>query len=869
MLLEQYGKFKKAELEESPFRCLLNTKIEINPHQINAFCAAIQALKTGGIVLADEVGLGKTIEAGLTLKYVLDSGAKRVLIALPATLRKQWEVELEEKFSLKATILDRLTVESNLSFWKSCLENRDKVRIVITSYDYSSKLMQRFPNLKWDFIIIDEAHNLRNVFHGTKRAKRLYELSKGIPKILLTATPLQNSLSDLHGLISFIDPRIFGSEKVFNKRFIEGQDYPELKRELIPVLYRTLRRDVGKYMDFKNRECRTIDFALSPDEVELYMRVNNFLKKDVLYSIPNANKGLIVLVIRKLLASSSYALIETFEVLKNRLQKLYEGTKSANAQDGFALFWDFIEDEIDESAFEEIDDEDTLFQKQQIQAEMDEVDAIIETASRIQSNAKIKALKTAIHTAFEYQGKQNIPQKVVVFTESKRTQKYIAAELCKDGFEEDDILLFNGDFNDAMTKEIYRAWQVKNFGKTNYGRSVEYKHAIVDYFKEHSKVLIVTDAGSEGLNLQFCNTVINYDLPWNPQKIEQRIGRCHRYGQKYDVVAINLLNTGNEADRRVYEILSKKFELFDGIFGASDIAIGALESGTSFEKTILDIYQHCRTRAEFKKAFDRLDRHLDAKRNKKTVQLRSVLMTDSDEAKGAALERTKNDIDRYLQQVDFWSQVAEPDVEGNLSYWKIDNWGEKTFGSHGTLFVGAFCKSNNEMLFPVLLLCDDRGRYIDFTEDDIVQALETVDDDDVRYFKPTNEEMDSYRNIYDTLVQEMLSKYQAASKPVMDYNKRKVENWADIQREQLNIQIAEMNAEIDELSAEATAAKDFLEKVDIRKKVDEKKKQLQKVQTAFHQKVASIQEEAEREIAEFNQQFDIQPILLINVVLKF
>ena len=869
MLLEQYGKFKKAELEESPFRCLLNTKIEINPHQINAFCAAIQALKTGGIVLADEVGLGKTIEAGLTIKYVLDSGAKRVLIALPATLRKQWEVELEEKFSLKTTILDRLTVESNLSFWKSCLENRDKVRIVITSYDYSSKLMQRFPNLKWDFIIIDEAHNLRNFFHGTKRAKRLYELSKGIPKILLTATPLQNSLSDLHGLISFIDPRIFGSEKVFNKRFIEGQDYPELKRELIPVLYRTLRRDVGKYMDFKKRECRTIDFALSPDEVELYMRVNNFLKRDVLYSIPNANKGLIVLVIRKLLASSSYALIETFEVLKNRLQKLYEGTKSANAQDGFALFWDFIEDEIDESAFEEIDDEDTLFQKQQIQAEMDEVDAIIETASRIQSNAKIKALKTAIHTAFEYQGKQNIPQKVVVFTESKRTQKYIAAELCKDGFEEDDILLFNGDFNDAMTKEIYRAWQVKNFGKTNYGRSVEYKHAIVDYFKEHSKVLIVTDAGSEGLNLQFCNTVINYDLPWNPQKIEQRIGRCHRYGQKYDVVAINLLNTGNEADRRVYEILSKKFELFDGIFGASDIAIGALESGTSFEKTILDIYQHCRTRAEFKKAFDRLDRHLDAKRNKKAVQLRSILMTDSDEAKGAALERTKNDIDRYLQQVDFWSQVAEPDVEGNLSYWKIDNWGEKTFGSHGTLFVGAFCKSNNEMLFPVLLLCDDRGRYIDFTEDDIVQALETVDDDDVRYFKPTNEEMDSYRNIYDTLVQEMLSKYQAASKPVMNYNKRKVENWADIQREQLNIQIAEMNAEIDELSAEATAAKDFLEKVDIRKKVDEKKKQLQKVQTAFHQKVASIQEEAEREIAEFNQQFDIQPILLVNVVLKF
>ena len=135
LLLEQYGKFKKIELKQSPFSCLLNTNIEVNPHQINAFCAAVQALKTGGIVLADEVGLGKTIEAGLTLKYVLNSGAKRVLIVLPATLRKQWEVELEEKFNIQATILDRYTVESNLSFRKSSMEKREKNRIIITSND--------------------------------------------------------------------------------------------------------------------------------------------------------------------------------------------------------------------------------------------------------------------------------------------------------------------------------------------------------------------------------------------------------------------------------------------------------------------------------------------------------------------------------------------------------------------------------------------------------------------------------------------------------------------------------------------------------------------------------------------------------------
>lgn len=868
LLLEQYSWYKKKALEASPYHCLLDSNIQLNPHQINAYCAAVQSLHTGGIVLADEVGLGKTIEAGLSLKHAIADGARHILIALPATLRKQWEIELQEKFGLEAFILDRLTVESDAYHWQSWLEKGSHVRIVLASYDYSSKLMQRFPNVKWDLIIIDEAHNLRNVFHGTKRAKRLYELTQGIPKILLTATPLQNSLNDLHGLISFIDPRIFGSERLFNKRFIEGEDYAELKRELSPVLYRTLRRDVARYMEFRKRTCRTVDFTLSPDEVELYMRVNNFLKRDTLYSIPTANRGLIVLVIRKLLASSSYALIETFEVLRNRLEKLYQGTKSASAQEGFDLFWAYVEDEIDESGLEEEEDPDTAFQKQQIQEEMDEVDAILATAERIKVNAKIIALKQAIHTALKFQKEHGIPQKVVIFTESKRTQKYIAAELRREGFEEDDILLFNGDFDDAMTKEIYRAWQVKNHGNTNYGRSVEYKHAIVDYFREHARILIVTDAGSEGLNLQFCNTVINYDLPWNPQKIEQRIGRCHRYGQEHDVVAVNLLNTQNEADRRVYEILSKKFELFEGVFGASDVALGILESGTSFESMILDIYQHCDTRAEFKKAFDKLDRQLDAKRNKKARELRALLMTESEDAKGAALEKTKAAIDTYLAEVDYWSQFAEPEVDRTIHYWRIDNWGVDTFGEHGTLFIGAFC-DGAKLLFPVLLLCDENGKFIDFSEQDIVATLEKANDDDIHYFTPMDTEMALFNRIYERLTIEMAKKYRASMQPVKEYNKRKIENWVGIQTEQLNLQIADMQEEIKALEAQEAAAKDFLEKVDIRKKITEKRKALIKFQSDFHKKATQIQNAAWQEQKEFADRLEIQPLLLVNIVLKF
>ena len=870
LLLEQYGRFKRMELKKSPFHFLLASEshIDPNPHQINAFCAAIDAMKTGGMVLADEVGLGKTIEAGLVLRYMLESGAKKVLIALPASLRKQWELELEDKFDLSSVILDRLTVEHDAKNWHRKLADRQGVMIVITSYDYSSKLMKRFPDVKWDFLIIDEAHNLRNL-NSTKRAKRLYALSGGIPKILLTATPLQNSLMDLYGLISFIDPRIFGSEQVFRQRYMKDEDYDGLKRELTPVLYRTLRKDVADYMHFVKRICRTVDFELSPDEIELYERVNLFLKRDALYSIPASNRGLIILVIRKLMASSSFALVETFEVLKKRLEKLYEGTRSADAQEGFDLFWSFVEDEIDESGFEETEDEDTAAQKAYIQAEMDKVNTITDVAKRIKTNSKVTALKQALEIGFSYQRDNGIAQKAVVFTESKRTQKYIAAELRKSGYSEDDILLFNGDFDDTMTKEIYRAWQVKNFGNANYGRSVEYKHAIVDYFKEHAKILICTDAGSEGLNLQFCNTVINYDLPWNPMRIEQRIGRCHRYGQQNDVVAINLLNTQNEADKRVYEILSKKFELFEGVFGASDIALGALESGTSFEKMVLDIYQSCNTTTEFRKAFDKLDRKLNAKRDKNARKLRSILITESSGAKKQALEGTRKDIDHYLQEVDYWDKVAEPEVFSDIQYWKVDDWGEQTIGAHGYLFLGAMC-NNADILFPVLLLCDQEGKYVDFEEDDLVPELEKIDDSTVRYFKPTDDENTMFRKTYDNLVTEMLDKLDRQTEPVREYNRRKIENWIRIQNEQLVVQYQEMNAEIEELREEEKASNNFYEKIDIRKKADQKQKKLELFQASFHERGSRFRADGEREIAEFNRSLEIDnPILLISVVLKF
>lgn len=872
LLIQQYGKCKREWLDKQPFSCLLDTHIDINPHQVDAFCCAVNSLKTGGIILADEVGLGKTIEAGLVLKYVIKSGAKKILLVLPASLRKQWEIELAEKFKFKedeVKILDRAAINFDpIGLVDNWLLVKNKLNIAITSYDFSSKLMKKYPSVKWDFIIIDEAHNLRNVFNGTKRAKRLYDLSQGIPKILLTATPLQNRLTDLHGLVSFIDDKVFGSQKAFDKQYSEEHNYAELKRNLSPVLYRTLRKDVSKYMNFANRECRTFDFELSPDEKILYAQVNEFLKSDNLYCLPTSNKNLIILVIRKLLASSSFALIETFEVMRERLEKLQQGTKSAKALEGFDLFWQYLEDEIDEDDFNK-DDDDLKFQHQQIQQEIDKIDAIIATAEKIKVNAKIKALKNAISAAFDMQRERGIAEKVVIFTESKRTQNYISNELIVAGYSDDDIVLFNGENSDEKTKRIYQAYRVKNFGKTNYGPAVERKHAIVDYFERNAKILILTDAGSEGLNLQFCNTVINYDLPWNPMKIEQRIGRCHRYGQKNDVVAINLLNTSNAADKRVYEILSKKFELFDGVFGASNIALGILESGMDFEREILDIYQRCNTSAEITRAFDKLDRQLDAKRNAKAKQLRDILLSKSSEDKISDLDQVKKDIDRYLRQVEYWDNIEDEDIGlAPINIWRTPDWGERTIGSHGFLFIGALY-NNNQVLFPVLLMTDENGNYVEFDEDELLPEIAKIEDEEIFNYKTTAEEDQFIQNIYGDLCTEMLALYNKQVDPIKDYNRKKMENWEKIQQEQFLIDLDEKLSEVEKLTDQAYAATEFLEKVALKQKAQAIMEKVQDIQGNMHVHEAEMHAEAERSIAEFNKQFDINPILLIKIVLKF
>jgi adenine-specific DNA-methyltransferase len=197
----------------------------------------------------------------------------------------------------------------------------------------------------------------------------------------------------------------------------------------------------------------------------------------------------------------------------------------------------------------------------------------------------------------------------------------------------DGIVLFNGTNTDVNSRALYTAWLEKHAGtdRVTGSKSADMRSALVDYFREQGRIMIATEAGAEGINLQFCSLVVNYDLPWNPQRIEQRIGRCHRYGQQHDVVVVNFLNRKNEADKRVFELLSEKFQLFEGVFGASDEVLGAIESGVDFEKRINDIYQRCRKHDEIKVAFDQLQLELSFEINETMKQTRRKLLENFDD----------------------------------------------------------------------------------------------------------------------------------------------------------------------------------------------------------------------------------------------
>lgn len=635
---------------------LIDAQVDLNPHQVEAALFAFKSPLSMGAILADEVGLGKTIEAGIVISQRWAERKRKILIIVPSSLRKQWNQELLDKFFLQSHILEASTFNAALKNGKrNPFEHKD---IVICSYHFARNKSDFLIGVKWDLVVIDEAHRLRNVYKpSNKIARTLKEVLQGTPKILLTATPLQNSLLELYGLVSFVDDYAFGDMKSFRAQYarLTNQDtYAELKTRLAPICKRTLRRQVLEYIKYTNRIPITQEFIPTPEEQTLYDMVSEYLRRENLQALPASQRTLMTLVLRKLLASSTFAIAGALDALARKLNARLRDNEQAQEEAEAELAEDFesleeLQDEWngDEEAQELLTEADIAA----IQAEIKDLEAFRDLAVSIAENAKGGALIKALKIGFQKATSLGAPRKAVIFTESRRTQSYLVRILEAQGYA-DKLVLFNGSNNDPGSRAIYANWKERHADsdRVSGSRTADLRSALVDFFRDNAELMIATEAAAEGINLQFCSLVVNYDLPWNPQRIEQRIGRCHRYGQKHDVVVVNFLNKKNAADQRVYELLAEKFQLFSGVFGASDEVLGSIESGVDLEKRIVAIYQNCRTPDEIQRSFDQLQAELSTQIDENIQGTRRKLLENFDEEVHEKLRVNLRESRNYLNK---------------------------------------------------------------------------------------------------------------------------------------------------------------------------------------------------------------------------
>jgi len=662
---------------------LSNAQVDLNPHQIEAALFAFKSPLSKGAILADEVGLGKTIEAGLVLSQKWAQRQRKILLITPSSLRKQWSLELQEKFFLPSIILEAKSFNETIKRGNLNPFNQENA-VIICSYHFAKSKSPYIKKTGFDLVVIDEAHRLRNVYKtSSKIAREIKNAIQEYPKLLLTATPLQNSLLELYGLVSIIDEHVFGDLNSFKSNYSKNpfseidetepkQDmFLDLRNRLKPVCKRTLRRQVLEYINYRDRKPITQDYSPSAPELELYELMSEYLQRKILYALPFSQRQLITLILRKLLASSSFAIASTLKGLASKLDELEKNIikKHQVSTEDFADLFQENYDSFEQTADEWIDDEEDERENEKekknkeytpedipfIRAEKEDLKKFANLADSIFVNSKGESLLIALREGFKMTEELGAQKKAVIFTESRITQNYLLELLSKNGYDE-KILFFNGSNNDIKSKEIYTNWLKKNqdSDKITNSKTADLRAALVDYFKSDAEIMIATEAAAEGINLQFCSLVINYDLPWNPQRIEQRIGRCHRYGQKHDVVVVNFVNLKNAADKRVYELLDQKFKLFKGVFGASDEVLGTIESGVDFEKRIAAIYQSCRTEEEINHAFDALQKEMEQPIEEGLKNAKEKLLENFDADVCEKLKINHKESQAYLEIYEKW-----------------------------------------------------------------------------------------------------------------------------------------------------------------------------------------------------------------------
>ncbi|APT47925.1 DEAD/DEAH box helicase [Bacillus safensis] len=462
-------------------------------HQLEVARRVVEEMN-GKAILADEVGLGKTVEAGLIIKeYMIRGLAKKILILVPASLVSQWVQELRTKFYIDA-------VEQKKSYvWEQC-------DVVVSSIDTAKRQPHRdtILSIAYDMVIIDEAHKLKN--NKTKNYEFVRNLNKKFC-LLLTATPIQNRIGEIFNLVSLLKPGHLGNEHqfkdIFAKKDLQLEDHDRLKQLVNKVMIRNRRQDTG--IEWTKRHVKTISIDFSPTEQALYDEICK-LKEN-----PSYTKHMFsIMTLERECCSSREAVYMT-------IKKMQEEEKHI----------------LGSSA----------------------ITQIMEKINLVEQNSKALEVVKLI---------QQLNEKVIIFTEYRATQIYLQWFLQQNGISS---VPFRGGF-----KRGKKDW-------------------MKDLFRERAQVLIATEAGGEGINLQFCNQIINYDLPWNPMRLEQRIGRIHRLGQERDVHIYNM-STNGTVEEHILKLLYEKIQLFENVIGDLDDILTRIDIEDVETKLHQILFQH-------------------------------------------------------------------------------------------------------------------------------------------------------------------------------------------------------------------------------------------------------------------------------------
>ncbi|WP_019242540.1 MULTISPECIES: DEAD/DEAH box helicase [Bacillus] len=471
------------------------------PHQLEVAKQVVENMN-GKAILADEVGLGKTIEAGLILKeYMIRGLVKKVLILVPASLVSQWAYELNSKFFIPAVVQRKSYV------WDSC-------DVIVSSIDTAKRSPHReiIYNQHYDLIIVDEAHKLKN--NRTKNYEFIQNLKKKFC-LLLTATPIQNKVDEIFHLVSLLKPGHLGNSSLFTQKYKgKGRQIYEdehLKELVNKVMIRNRRNETG--IEWTKRKVETIVISSTKEERDLYEAVTNCRLSETAVS------GFSTLTLQREACSSREAVYYT---LQNMLKKKEQPSENF----------------------------------------MQAIQLITEKINAVTSNSKAEKALQIIKESHD---------KVIIFTEYRATQLYLQWFLKQHGISS---VPFRGGFKR---------------GKKDWMREL---------FQNHAQVLIATEAGGEGINLQFCNTIINFDLPWNPMRLEQRIGRVHRLGQEKDVIIYNFATEGTVEDH-ILHLLYEKIHLFEKVIGELDDILTKLDIG-NLEEYLADVMTNSRSEGEMK-----------------------------------------------------------------------------------------------------------------------------------------------------------------------------------------------------------------------------------------------------------------------------